>query len=93
MSSEFFYLDENGRNSDAALHEDILAEGDHAAAFARSGSRPSSITWATTIRPASMPARRSRARCGDGPEEAKIHFQRLAVTPWQIENWNLPTSR
>ena len=36
MSSAFFYLDENGRKSDAALHEDILAEGDHAAAFAGS---------------------------------------------------------
>jgi hypothetical protein len=23
--------------------------------------------------------------------EAEIHFKRLAVTPWQIENWNLPT--
>ena len=33
MPNEFFYIDENGKKSDAALHEPILAEGDDEAAF------------------------------------------------------------
>ena len=33
-SNEFFYIDrKNGKKSDAALHEPILAEGDDEAAF------------------------------------------------------------
>ena len=33
-SGEGFYVDENGEKQDAAFHEAILAEGDHAAADA-----------------------------------------------------------
>jgi hypothetical protein len=32
--SELFYLDEHGNKQDAALHEEILLDGDHAAAKA-----------------------------------------------------------
>jgi hypothetical protein len=31
---ELFYLDEHGNTQDAALHEEILRDGDHAAALA-----------------------------------------------------------
>lgn len=33
-SGEGFYVDENGQKQDAAFHEKMLAEGDHAAADA-----------------------------------------------------------
>ena len=31
-SNEFFYLDKDGKKQDAALHDEILSQGDHAAA-------------------------------------------------------------
>ena len=52
-----------------------------------------SITFpAITIRPASMPPRRSRRCCAKLAPDAEIHFERVAVTlPEQITQWDLPT--
>ena len=57
----------------------------------RSTSRPTSTTSATSIRPASTPARRSRRRCASWRPTPRSIFERIAVTPEQIGEWDLPT--
>ena len=56
-----------------------------------STSRPTSITAATSIRPVSTPGEKIEETLRELAPDAEIFFERIAVTPEQINEWDLPT--